>query len=468
MKNFFLPLIIISILLITGCSRKIIPEQPPLEAVAQDSIPLSEIDIPVHIALKPLFAMAEKQVEKVYTSPGWPTQFIQDGCDTKYQYHFRRGPLKIKAYGNSVELGFTGFYKVRGSQRACIGTTPVTAWTPPCSCGFNEPERKVEVGFKANFSILPDYTLQNYIERMEPRPIDKCEMCFVKYDVTKTVMDALKLQLDSSRIFLQDTLSKIKLRPYFQQVWDQLQRDWPLYGLGHLRIQPERIRVSSLVARNDSLHLSFGVSARPEISFEEKPVRQTGLPNLSDFTPKSGFRIHLDAQLNYDSLSKLVTERVKGQRIDLDNGPVKKYMIMDAVKVYGSNKNLVLQLSFSGSDKGVLYLTGKPTYSRDKKLLEVKDLNYDLRTKDFVLKSAKWLFSNKILTELKKYASFDASPYLAQLTEIAGKGMNRKINENISLKGGLKDFYIGGIYPLNEYLRIRTSCEGDADIMVKF
>lgn len=463
--KFLFPLLAVFLF---SCSRNIAPQRPVEAApVLTDTIPLSEIDIPVHINLKPLYAMADKKVEKVYTSTGWPDNYIIDNCSSRYMYQFRRGPLNISAYGNTVNIGFMGYYKIKGSQRACVGTTPVSVWTPACTCGFNEPERRVEVGFKASFGIDPDYSLRNFIERLEPKPLDKCEMCFVKYDVTQTVMTALKLQLDSSRTFLQDTLGKLKLRPYFQQIWNQLQNSIPLYGMGFLQMQPEKIRVSQLYARNDTLHLSFGVSARPRISFEKSAVTNVPVPDLSDFSPKKGFRISVDARLNYDSLSKLITARTKGVRFDLDNGPIKKYMIVEDIAVYGSNNKLIIQLKFSGSDKGTLYLTGKPVYNREKKILEVQQLDYDIQTRDLLVKSAKWLFSKKILQEMKKYAHFDLSPYLQQLHDMAGTQMNRTLTKGIDMRGKLHDFYLENIDPMERDLRIRCTSLGDLDIVVK-
>jgi len=453
--------------LLVSCSRNLVPQRPAAVAPEiSDTIPLSEIDIPVHINLKPLYAMAEERVDTVYTSPGWPDSYIIDKCATRYMYRFRRGPLRIRSYGNTAEFGFIGYYKIKGSQRACVGTTPVSVWTPPCTCGFNEPERRVEVGFNASFSIDPDYLLRCHIQRLEPKPIDRCEMCFVKYDVTQTVMDALKVQLDSSRTFLQDSLGRIRLRSYFQQIWNQLGQTIPLYGMGYLQLNPEAIRVSQLLARNDTLHLSFGVSARPRIGFEKLEGAQSPVPDLGDFTPKRGFRVVLDAALNYDSLSHLLTQRMKGMRIDLDNGPVKKYMVVERINLYGSNRQLILELGFSGSDKGVLYLTGKPNYDRDKKILEIQNLDYDIRTRDLLIKSAQWLFSKKILREIRKHAELDVKPYLAQLDEMAGKQMNRSFSRGVELQGKLHDFYLDFIRPLEKDLRIRCVSEGELEVSV--
>src|SRR5258707_7819634 len=100
------------IFFLASCSHKINPEKPILSQTnfKLDSLPNSEINIPIQINLQPVYAMAEKNVDTVFTSPNYPDDWMEDGCDTRYKYIFRRGPLQMKASGTSLNLGFTGYY----------------------------------------------------------------------------------------------------------------------------------------------------------------------------------------------------------------------------------------------------------------------------------------------------------------------------------------------------------------------
>ncbi len=92
--------------------------------------------------------MADKSVDTVFNSPGYPDKWIQDGCDTRFKYEFRRSPLKITGAGSSLNIGFTGYYRIIGSTRLCVNGTVLSPWTPDCSCGFGkEGERRVNVSF---------------------------------------------------------------------------------------------------------------------------------------------------------------------------------------------------------------------------------------------------------------------------------------------------------------------------------
>ncbi len=90
---------------VTSYSQKINPANPDLSPgnFKLDSLPSSEINIPIQINLKPVYAMAEKSVDTVFTSPGYPDGWVQDGCDTSFKYVFRRSPLQIKGYRQFIK-----------------------------------------------------------------------------------------------------------------------------------------------------------------------------------------------------------------------------------------------------------------------------------------------------------------------------------------------------------------------------
>src|SRR5689334_23364421 len=80
-------------------AQKINPENPDLSPgnFKLDSLPASEINIPIQVNLKPLYEMAEKSVDTLFTSPGFPDQWLEEGCATRFKYVFRRSRLQIKA-----------------------------------------------------------------------------------------------------------------------------------------------------------------------------------------------------------------------------------------------------------------------------------------------------------------------------------------------------------------------------------
>ena len=458
------------IVVLCSCSKKLVPEKPTLSQTdfRLDSLPVSEINIPIVVNLKPLYSEAEKIVDTVFTSPNWPNDWVQDECATRYKYHFRRSALQMKASGNILTLGFTGFYKIIGSTRVCAGSTVMSPWTPPCRCGFDEGERKVTVGFSNSVSFLPDYKAKLMIRRQEPEAMDKCQVCFWGQDITKEVMQGLKDELDLAKKAIEDSFGTIDLKPQVQLIWDKLNTAYNLYGLGWLRINPQRIRLNNLFARNDSLYIFLGLAAKPVIGFE-KPVDQfTKVPNMADFSHRMGFNIFLDAELNYDSLSQIVNNQLREKRFDFDKGPVKKHIIVKDVRLSGmSNEKLIIRLDYEGSDKGRAYFTGKPVYNSVNRTIEIRDIDFDVKTKNFLLSTADWLFNRRIVNELQRYSKFELGNYIDTAIMSANQQLNKELLKGVRSIGKIDEIKLVGIYPLPDQLVIRSNCSGFLSIRVE-
>src|SRR5690606_34500222 len=141
----------------------------------------------------------------------YPKDWVQTDCATRYKYHFRRSPLSMRMQGTTLDLSFTGYYQIIGATRACLNGVVLSPWSPSCRCGFDEPERKVQVGFTSQFRLAPNYFLETKVTRHEPKPLDKCEVCFWGQDATKTVIDGLKAELDLSKKAIEDSFGNYNL-----------------------------------------------------------------------------------------------------------------------------------------------------------------------------------------------------------------------------------------------------------------
>ena len=456
---------------ITSYAQKINPENPDLSPgnFRLDSLPSSEINIPIQVNLKPIYTMAEKSVDTVFTSPGYPDDWVQDGCDTRFKYIFRRSPLQMKVSGMSMNLGFTGYYKIIGSSRACVSGTVISPWTPACRCGFgSEGERRVNVSFTNSLSIQPDFKVKLAIKRNEPQPLDKCEVCFWGQDITKQVMKGLTTELDASKKDLDKKYGTVDLKSRFQQVWNQLNSVYNVAGLGWLKINPQKIRINNMFAFNDSLNIYLGLSAKPVISFEKPLEQHSTVPNIGTFSREPGFSIFLDAILNYDSLSAIMNENLAGKKFDFKKGFIKKKFIIDECKVYGGGfEKMIIKIKFSGTNDGVVYLVGKPVYNKDKRTIEIADVDFDIKSKNILLGSADWLFDKKITKEISKNARFELGNYIDSAKTSINQQLNQEWMKGIRSYGAIKDISLIGIYPLQEYLVIRSNCIGDLSVKVE-
>ncbi len=466
-KGFFF--LFILFLGFNSSAQKINPANPDLSPgnFRLDSLPASEINIPIQVNLKPLFAMAEKSVDTLFTSPNYPDGWVQDGCDTRFKYSFRRGPLQFKGVASSLNIGFMGFYKIVGSTRVCVNGTVISPWTPACKCGFNEPERRVNISFSNSFSLSPEYQVRLHVKRNEPQPLDKCEVCFWGQDITKQVIKGLTAELDISKKDMEKTYGGVDLKSRFQELWDQLNKVYNIYGLGWLQVNPQKFRVNNIFINKDSLNIYLGVSAKPVISFEKPAEKNSWVPNLGIYSKQSGFSIFLDAVLSYDSLGSILNQQIKGKQFDFKKGFIKKKFIIDSCSIYGGGfEKLVIKINFSGTNNGVVYLVGKPVYKKDERKIEVEEIDFDIKSKNVLLGSADWLFDKKITKEISKFAKFELGSYIDTAKLSINKQLNQEWIKGIRSNGNIRDINLIGIFPMPRHLVIRSNCTGDLSVKV--
>ncbi len=457
---------IVFLLLVVICTI-VSHAQPTGSNIPVDTLPLSQIDIPIRVSLYSILKLAERNVDTVFTSPNYPNDWVQSDCATRYKYHFRRSPLKMKMSGTTLDMGFTGYYQIIGATRACAGNTVFSPWTPACRCGFDEPERRVNIGFRSQFNLLPNLILKTKVTRTEPQPLDKCAVCFWGQDVTNSVMEGLKAELDLSKKTMEDSFGTYNLRPYLQQAWNKMNDVYSIPGIGFFSLHPKSLRMEKINAQNDFLNINIGISATPVISFEKPDETITAVPDLSSGDHPGGFNINLEAALQYDSLSKVLNGYLVNKRFDVSEGLFKKHIIIQNTMVSGNEHgNMLIRLDFSGSFEGTAFFTGKPVYNAGNKTIEVQEMDYDLRTKNLLLKTAKWLFNNKIISELKKYTSFNMETYYATAATNINTWLNKEWTKGIKGTGAVTNINLTSVKALPEHLLIRSNCQGELAVAV--
>lgn len=403
--------------------------------------PLSQIDIPVRMALKPVYGFANRFVDTLFTSPNYPNDWVNEECEIRYQYRFVRGPFSFRATNNTLMGSFSGRYGVRGGTRICssIGNSP---WTPSCTCGFGtEKPRRIDAGFAAQFKLLPDYRIAVTAKLTDPVAFDKCEVCFFGKDITKLVSDQLKAEMAASIAAMQQQMQSFSLRGYLQTVWDTLQAPYAIPGFGYLSMEPQALRISQAVLRNDSMFFSLGLSAKPEL--KAQPVNnKRPLPNITDFSQRGGFALYIAQMLSYDSLNAVANAQAAGKEFSAGKGLLKKTVRIDSLRMLGGGEKLFIKVYVSKAIKGVIFLEGKPVWDPVTRVFEVNDIDYHLETKQVLVKSAVGLMDGTITKKMKEYTRYELGAKMDTLRTALQTQMNREITKGIYSKGRIATLHV--------------------------
>jgi hypothetical protein len=280
-------------------------------------------------------------------------------------------------------------------------------------------------------------------------------------------MKGLVTELDISRKDMETSYGNVEMRSKFHQVWNELNKTYSIYGLGFLRINPQRFRINNFFIKGDSLNIYLGLSAKPVISFEEKTSPASPLPNLGPFNRHQGFSVFLDAVLDYDSLGRILNEKLQGKEFEFRKAFIKKKFIIDTCTIYGGGQDkLVIRVDFSGTNKGIVYLVGKPVYKTDSRTIEVEEIDFDIKSKNILLGSADWLFDKKITKEISKQARFELGGYIDTAKTLINTELNKEWTPGIRSRGNIRDITLVGLYPLQNQLVVRTNCSGNLSINV--
>ncbi len=425
-----------------------------------NTTPVSDIDIPVRIGLQPFYDWANKFIDTLYTSKNYPVDWVQNGCDTRYQYRFVRGPFQFKTYNNLLLMSFSGYYQVRGSTRFCSGTSSFSPWTPPCGCGSGtESPRRIDAGFVIKFKINPDYSIGLFVQRTDPVAVNKCEVCFFGKDITQIVAQQLKTDLDTSVAQMQQKMKFFSMKPYIQMLWDTLQAGYKVPLLGVVNFRPQQIRIGQVVMQKDTLYCSLGLSARPAL----EDVAGTGrlpLPLLSDFSLRSGIQLFTKLHLPYDSLSRITNAKMGGTEIQVGKGLFQKTIRLDSVRLSGGGSKMFVQVFLSRGIKGTVFLEGVPNYDATAQLIKMDSLRFHIESKQLLVLTASWLMNGAIEKKIKEACRFEMAARLKNIQNQLTVKMNQQLYAGINSKGYLNRLVVDNIILNPGGIDIGTSAAG--------
>jgi len=166
-------------------------------------------------------------------------------------------------------------------------------------------------------------------------------------------------------------------------------------------------------------------------------------------------------------LSRVVNGYMAGKRFDVSEGVFKKHIIVKQVTVASDPAGrMLIKLDFTGSFNGTTFFTGNPVYNPGNKTIEVKDLDYDLQTKNLFLKTAKWLFAGKIESELKKNTTINLTSYFDSAQKSLNAYLNKEWSKGIKGSGNVKDLKVVSVQPLPQHILIKTACSGNLSVQI--
>ena len=456
--------VIILLILISSC-RSILPEAPTssnlTSAPPEINSVINSIVVPVEINLATYFQEANKSVPKLTSGSDNPCSGI------RYEYQFQKDSFEISTINNQLLSELIGSYWIKMEYCAVcsdlLSSKPVClAPVIPFSCGVNEKKPSLRIRFATELNINEDYALSTRTSINELKSLNPCEVTVFRFDATDKVIQEVRKTLEDQCRQTDDELSRISFRKDAEDLWKNMNQSINIPYMGYIHFEPISLSLVKPRLEQNKLFTTLVVNCKTYLNQNAAKTPLSELPklNIIPAAPKDTFDLLTDFELNYDSISRLFTEQVKGQTIDFN----KNHFVFDAIRVSGLDKNkVVLAIEFSGTKKGILYLQGIPSFDNRTKILELSKLEFDLKTKSVLLKSAKWLFSNRIYAELEKATKLDLSVQFNDLKKTIDRNLQKKSGDLV-LKGKTHDVSVVHIFPTVDHLYLRTCLKAQLNV----
>lgn len=455
--NFlFLPL---AMALISGCGS-IKPEAPSTANQVVDVKPMptvaSNINIPIKVELKPFIKMADQSFDKEFKGADKPCSGL------RYQYKLKREPIQLSGRGKTVFLGLDVAYGFSGEYcAACVFDNCINP-PIPFSCGWDESLRRAKIKLKSDIELTSNYRIKSTTSFTEFTPVDPCRVTFANININDVLMSQIKPELGNLAKMIDAEIAKQDLKPYILPIWKAFQEDIKIPATGYLRFQPQSLSVSEININGSTLNFSVGLTAIPTIQSSPWNKPTTGLPNLTPYKKGNGFEVYTDLKMSYDSLSKQLYDIMKTESFALG----KEKINITSLKLFPAGEKLGVEVGFAGTKKGTFYLLGVPTFEHTKNQIALKNVEYDIATKNVLIKTAKWMMDETIRKKLEAQMVFDVSDLMNLTKKSIGESLNQTLDGGIKIQGKLKSLEISGWSLQQDALWVRAKSLGDLSVNI--
>ena len=186
-------------------------------------------------------------------------------------------------------------------------------------------------------------------------------------------------------------------RGYAEKGWNMLFEPFKIPGDYNASLTITPYSVSMVPIQGTAGHIRLGAAITSDVMclLDNTPSsgKVSALPYIQPLkSPSDTFKINLLTDIPYSTINRIVKQQVGDSLFSFGTRKIK----FETFRVYGTNEKMAVETKVSGSINGVLYLTGIPYFHAEDTTLRIKDLKFDIKTRNLAIRSSKWIFSGKV------------------------------------------------------------------------
>lgn len=338
--------------------------------------------------------------------------------------------------------------------------------------GSVEAEGQLVLDFSTSYKIEEDWSLNTLTEVVgydwTKRPVLKLGIVdlpvqFIANQVLKKTRNLIARTID------EQVRNQLDLKTQVSEAWQKLHdpillneeyRTW-------ITFNPESIGMSPLKMDKDTIESTIIFKSNPVVNLGEKPELPVfqPLPNFVFQEEKGdGFRLFLNTDIPLLEAQNLTKTQLVGETFSYG----KQYVKIEDVELYGSGKELVINLLLSGSYNGNVYAQGEPKYNKRKNEIELENLDFDFSSKRFLMRSMSWLFKSNLKNKIHHELNFQLGQNIEMARQMIQKQLkSMELAKGVTLKGNLDEINISRVKIVPEALKVEIALDGNLFVDVK-
>ncbi len=417
-------------------------------------IPASAINIPVELELDDLEKMINEQVGNLLVSQGDNITGPNDDFDVRIE---KSGSIELDVQGSAIQIKVPLHLFIQKD----IGLTIVKG------------DGDLELFFLTDYKITEDWELntKTSIEKYnwKKKPVVKLGMINIPIETIANKLverskETVAREIDKQ---LQENFA---LKEYLVPVWKKLQDPIQIseeYD-AWLKVIPTKAGITPLITSKRKITTTLIVETDTKVILGGFNADTTSLLPLLPFSEvkeaNDAYHLRLKAAIPYKAAEQLAKKELIGQTFEDGN---RKVTVKD-VEIFGQKDKVVVNTILSGTYNGSLYLIGKPHYDSKKEVLELKDLDFELKTSNFLHKSMAWIFQKGLKKKLKESLRMPIGDKKKEWQKaIEEQITNLDIPSNIKMTADIDELDIQKIFVEEEAVLLLVTSKGKIKLNIE-
>lgn len=447
--------------MMTSCA--VIRPEKPVEEYAQTVAPMetSVINIPVEFRVSDLEKMLNNQLKGLLYEDN---SLDDNGGDNLMVKAWKKEDITISLQDNVLSYRVPLKLWIKAGWKVSQFGLSLS--------DYREINAEIALKFKTSITFNPDWTITTNTTSDGYDWLSSPVVKIGPVDVPIKYLADIILKSNQKTInkSIDDAISKnLGIKKEIQDIWLSVQKPVKVndeYNVW-IRVTPQQVFSTPLSGKAGILRHTIGIKSVTEAFVGKEPAFSPvkEVPKLS-ITNQVGndFLINLGTEISTGKVNELARQYLQGQTFTQG----KYHLLINNIDVYGSGNKLIIHLNVVGSLKGDLYFTGIPVFNDSTYSIGVKDLDFELRTKNALAKTGSWLFHGTLTKMIQKNMVFPIKDELKSAQALIEESMKEyKLTDNIYLNGSVDELSLGEITLTKEAIKALVLLKGKVVIKMK-